>query len=189
MKIDTFEDSKKSNCHIKKNSYFGEVVTNCFNTKNFPMKVKALLFMFSLALVTQGALLANTNVINLEDHKEGIISLEDAASHNALTKEQFKQAKKLEKKQKRTERRMAKLQKFMKSKKGQKMLGGLDDPVDKWFWFWIFGWGAAIVLAVLVPLLFLSGGLGGAALLTLLISLVGLFGTVSLIIWLVKKFA
>jgi hypothetical protein len=132
-------------------------------------------------------------VINLEDHKEGLISLEDAVSNSALTESLQKESKQLERKQKRTAKKMARLQKFMSSKKGQKMMGGLDDPVDKFFWYWVIGWGAAIVLTIIASAIAVggafSGGFGAAWILALLGSLVGLAGTICLVIWLIKKFA
>jgi hypothetical protein len=71
-------------------------------------------------------------------------------------------------------------------------LGGLGHPVDKWFWFWIIGWGAGILLTVLIPTLVLSGGISGASigwLFLLLGILAWLFGTVAFVVWLVKKLA
>jgi hypothetical protein len=71
-------------------------------------------------------------------------------------------------------------------------LGGLGHPVDKWFWFWIIGWGAGILLTALIPTLVLSGGISGASigwLFLLLGSLAWLFGTVAFVVWLVKKLA
>lgn len=71
-------------------------------------------------------------------------------------------------------------------------IGGIGDPVDKWFWYWILGWGAGILLTALVPALVFSGGLSGASLgwlFLLLGSLAWIFGTVSLVVWLIKKFA
>jgi len=157
------------------------------------MKLKNLLLMFGFALLAQGVTFANSNVINLEDHKEGLISLEDAVSHSALTKSLQKESKQLERKQKRTEKKMARFQKFMSSKKGQKMLGGLDDPVDKFFWYWVIGWGAAIVLSIIAAAVTVGsitgGGFGIGYLLFLIGWLAGLAGTVALVIWLVKKFS
>ena len=157
------------------------------------MKIKSLLLVFGLALLTQGIAIANVNVINLEDHKEGIISLDDAtATHTALTKQQKKEAKQLARKQKRTERKMEKLQKFMTSEKGQKMLGGLDDPVDKWFWYWLIAWGASLLLSIIFWAAAGSGiGLfsGGWVIIGLLTTLLWIGGLIALVIWLVKKFA
>ncbi len=157
------------------------------------MKIKSLLLVFGLALLTQGIALANVDVINLEDHKEGIISLDDAtATHTALTKQQKKEAKQLARKQKRTERKMAKLQKFMASEKGQKMLGGLDDPVDKWFWYWLIAWGAALLLNIIFWVAAGTGAAffsGGWVIIALLSTLLWIGGLVALILWLVKKFA
>ena len=78
---------------------------------------------------------------------------------------------------------MAKFQKFMQSKKGQKMLGGLDDPIDKYFWYAVIGWGAAIVFAIINSAINILG------IFTLLASLFALAGTVALVIWLIKKFS
>jgi hypothetical protein len=57
-------------------------------------------------------------------------------------------------------------------------IGGIDDPVDKWFWYWIIGWGAAIVLSALH-----SGWIFGV-----LSGLAVTFGTVALVIWLIKRY-
>lgn len=74
-----------------------------------------------------------------------------------------------------------------------KAIGGLGDPVDKWFWFWVIGWGAAIVLSIIAAAVVVggafTGGFGIGAILYLIAYLAGLFGSVSLIVWLVKKFA
>lgn len=148
--------------------------------------------VLGLALLTQGVAMANVNVINLEDHAEGTISLDDAfASDKTFTKQQTKAEKKLAKKQKRAERKMAKLQKFMASKKGQKMLGGLDDPVDKWFWYWLIAWGASLLLSIIFWAAASGGGLftGGWVIIGLLTTLLWIGGLVALVIWLVKKFA
>ena len=157
------------------------------------MKFKTLLLLFGFAMLFQGVSLANSNVINLEDHREGLISLEDAVTKSSATKIQLKEMKKLEKQRKSTEKKMAKFQKFMKSKKGQKMLGGLDDPIDKYFWYWVIGWGAAIVLSILAAAIAtggaFSGGFGIAWILALIGWLAGLAGTVALVIWLIKKFS
>ena len=84
------------------------------------------------------------------------------------------------KKEFKAEKRMAKLQKFFKKAIDFK------DPVNKWMWFWIFGWGAGIVLSILAVATVTGGGFGAIWLLS---SLCWLFGSVSLIIWLVKKFS
>ena len=65
----------------------------------------------------------------------------------------------------------------------------LQDPVNKWMWYWIFGWGAGIVLSILATATISTGSVGSFGVLWLLASLCWLFGTVSLIVWLVKKFA
>ncbi len=84
------------------------------------------------------------------------------------------------KKEFKAQKRMAKFEKLFKK-------AGVDfsDPVNKWMWFWIFGWGAGLVLSILAAATVTSGF--GA--LWLLSSLCWLAGSVSLVIWLVKKFS
>ncbi len=103
--------------------------------------------------------------------------LEAAISHQKLTKKELRQ-------QKRMEKRLKKMQKK-----------GIDfsDPVDKWMWYWIFGWGTALLLSIIGTFVFagtytLGAGFGIGGILFLLSSLAGLFGSVSLVIWLIKKF-
>lgn len=57
-----------------------------------------------------------------------------------------------------------------------------EDPVNKWMWFWIFGWGIGWLTILL-------GAFSGLALIPLLGGLIIMFGTASLVIWLIKKFA
>lgn len=82
-------------------------------------------------------------------------------------------SKKDAKKQARLEKRIAKIE-----KKSAAQDIDFRDNTEKWMWFWISGW-------VLAALLRLIGGLG----LTILAGALGLFGTISLIIWLVKVFS
>lgn len=96
-----------------------------------------------------------------------------------------KQTKKQLKRQERFEKRMAKFEAKMEKK-------GVDfsDPVDKWLWFAIFGWGAAIVLTILIYAIGFGGfgaGFGFVAIFALLSWLAWLFGGISFIVWLVKK--
>jgi hypothetical protein len=103
--------------------------------------------------------------------------------------------KRQERRLKRGERRLNKLEKKLNKRgKSLKALGiDLSDPVDKWMWYWIFGWGGALVLYIIASAIATGGiysgtGFGIAALFATLGSLVGLFGTVALVIWLLKKF-
>ena len=127
-----------------------------------------------------------TPVINTEDNTAGLVTMDEMVADKTLTAQELKVLQKEEKKQIRMERRMERVEKFMSSKLGQKLLGGLDDPVDKWFWFWIIGWGAGIVLTIIASAALASGTFG---VLWLLAYLAWLAGSVSLIIWLVKKFS
>ena len=90
-------------------------------------------------------------------------------------------SKKATKKQARLEKRIAKMQ-----KKAAAQDIDFQDDTQKWMWFWIFGW----ILAVILPVVgLLVAGVGGGAIFSIIGGLLGLFGTVSLVIWLVKKFS
>lgn len=149
------------------------------------MKLKSLLFLISLTILVPSVSRAAV-VVNTEDHPAGTITMDEMVMDKTLTAQEIKMLQKEEKQQVRMEKRMARVEKFMNSKMGQKLLGGLDDPVDKFFWFWIIGWGAGIVLSILAAATLTGGGFG---VLWLLATLAYLAGSVSLIVWLVKKFA
>jgi Flp pilus assembly protein TadB len=85
------------------------------------------------------------------------------------------------KKEFKVKKKMNKLQKFIKK------LGGLSDSTDKWLWFAIIGWGAAIVLWIVAAATVTVGSLTGFGVLGLIALLCSLFGSVSFIVWLVKK--
>ena len=149
------------------------------------MKFQALLLPVALVFLTH-VTYATTPVANTEDHVAGIVTMNEMIPDKAPTAQELKILRKEEKKMARMERRMERLEKFMNSKLGQKLLGGLSDPVDKWFWFWIIGWGAGIVLSILAAATVTGGGFGA---LWLLASLAWLAGSIALIVWLVQKFS
>jgi len=146
------------------------------------MKFNSLLILISLALLLPSMSMAAPSV-NTEDNPAGLVAMDEMVANKALTAQELKTLQKEEKNQVRMEHRMARVQKFMNSKMGQKLLGGLDDPIDKWFWFWVIGWGAGIVISII------AGAAGGFTLLWALASLAYLAGSISLILWLVKKFS
>lgn len=57
----------------------------------------------------------------------------------------------------------------------------LDDPVDKFMWYWLGLWAIAIGLGLI-------GAITGAGVFGWLATIAGLVGTVCLVVWLVKKF-
>ncbi len=65
----------------------------------------------------------------------------------------------------------------------------LQDPVNKWMWYWILGWGAGLVLSIIAAATITSGSISGFGIIWGLATLAYLFGTISLIVWLVKKFS
>jgi len=100
-----------------------------------------------------------------------------------MTKKEIRQIKKQERKAERFKKRIAKFEKKMERRGG--------DDAKKWMKFWLLGWGAGLLLWIIAIAAVGSGGggFGLFAILTLLGSLAWLFGSISLIIWLVKKFS
>jgi len=137
------------------------------------MKNIATLFAFiCLLFVSQSAYAVNTATAFNGETVESIAT-EDGSFLS----------KKATKKQARLEKRIAKMQKRAAAQDID-----FSDDTNKWKNFWLLGWGGGLLLTILGLVLALgTGGLG------LVLSLVGglaiTFGTVSLIIWLVKKFA
>lgn len=110
-----------------------------------------------------------------------------------LTPKQLKKKAKLEKAITKVQKRVDKIN----AKRALKGKAAIDfsDPVKKWMWFWILGWGAGLILAIVAGIVaagsVTSGsvsGLGGASLISLLSVLCWLAGTVAGVIWLVKLF-
>ena len=149
------------------------------------------------------SLSANTNpktTVNSEDYAEGVVDMEDAFAAKTLTKQELRQQKrqdrkllKAEKKQYRMEKRAAWVMKVLERKmaKSKKDIGGIDDPVDKWFWYWLLGWGGALVISILFWTLAGTGAgfySGTWLIFGLLSTLLWIGGTVCLIIWLINKF-
>lgn len=149
------------------------------------MKCKLLHFLISVSILLPAMAFA-APIVNTEDQPAGIVTMDEMVADKVMTAEELKVLQKEEKKQLRMERRMERLEKFMNSKLGQKLLGGLDDPVDKFFWYWIIGWGVGILLSIIAAATLTGGGFG---ILWLLAYLAYLAGSVALIVWLVKKFS
>jgi hypothetical protein len=152
------------------------------------MKPLQLLFLFSCLLFGSQLVTAESSTLDGYDGIEPITHSDYASA--SLTLEKAKEAKN-------DKKGLGKLVSWVK-KKAVKLvqkvadIGGIGHPTDKWFWYWIIGWGAGILLTALVPAIAFSGGLSGASLgwlFLLLGSLAWVFGTVSLVVWLVKKFA
>ena len=149
------------------------------------MKYIKFTFLLSLLLLIS----VNQNAFAIAPNKALIekkaVEAEKAENAVNLTKKELRKQKRAAKKQARMEKWMNKL---------QKKLAAVDfnDPVKKWMWFWIFGWGAGLLLSIIAGAVatggVFSGGFGAAYILALLGSLAWIFGTVSLVIWLVKQF-
>ncbi|MCB0706394.1 MAG: hypothetical protein KDC34_13850 [Saprospiraceae bacterium] len=144
------------------------------NLKSFTLLVLAALFMA----------VPNANaVVALES---SAVATEAVVTAPTLTKQQERELAKMEKQMARMEKQLA--------KRGQTMNDvDFGDPVKKWMWFWIFGWAAGLLLYIIAAVAltgsFTGGGFGLWGILTLLGGLCWLFGSVSLIVWLIKMFA
>ncbi len=146
------------------------------------MKIKLFTAIVVAALTCQMSFAINSVEKSLPiNGVEKKISLVESKT---LTKTEAKAIQKLEKKEARNQKRLGMLQKMM-VKKMHKNAVDFKDPVNKWLWFGIFGWGAGLLLSILSWSVVTAGGFG---VLWLLASLAYLFGTVSFVIWLVKKF-
>lgn len=137
--------------------------------------MKAFLYTFLLGAF---ALCMPTVSVNAS-----VVASSEAAEVSVTTKVEKKGFSAwLEKKaEKQISKKIAKMQKRF-AKDGAKV--DFQDPVNKWMWFWIFGWAAGLLLSIVGVAAALGGGFG---IFWLLGSLCWLFGTISLIIWLLKK--
>lgn len=142
------------------------------------MKSKILAFVLTISMISQSGYAVNT-VKNLVPGN-GIEQQISLVKSNALSKAEAKSIQKLERKEFKAQKRLAMVQRFMAKKMAHKAID-FQDPVNKWLWFGVFGWGAGLLLWIIAGSVF-SGGIG------LLASLCWLFGTVAFVIWLVKKF-
>ena len=110
-------------------------------------------------------------------------------SSTATTTEMIANQSKELKKEFNTQKKMNKIERFF-AKKGM----DLSDPVKKWLWYWVIGWGAGLVLYIIAGVVAAAAvsttattGLGLAGILWLVGGLAWLFGTISLIVWFIKK--
>ena len=148
------------------------------------MKSRLFSIALSLVLLVQLSLATNT-VANLVPGN-GVEKKISMVNSKALTKAEAKEIQKIERKQVRTQKRIGMVQKFM-TKKMAKNAVDFQDPVNKWLWFGVFGWGAGLLLWIIAAAVVTGGGFLGGGFLGLLASLCWLFGTVAFVIWLVKK--
>lgn len=78
-------------------------------------------------------------------------------------------------------------EKLTKAAKKLAQIGGLDDPVDKWFWYWIIAWGVAVLIGIIGAFASWNVYAAGFSILGTLSYLAWVFGTVALVIWIIKQ--
>ena len=144
------------------------------------MKIRNLVVTVLVALFVQIGFAINT--VNNTMAGNGVALPIELATGHGMTRTEAKAIQKAEKKQVRTQKRIALEQKYLAKKMAKKAID-FKDPVNKWLWFGVFGWGAGLVLWIIA-----AGVSSGFGLIGVLASLAWLFGTVSFVIWLVKKF-
>lgn len=134
------------------------------------------LLVFTFLSVNQG-LAVNTTPANKA------LAVEKLNSDNA------KQTRKMRVLELRKQKKSAKIAKKVKKIQSKISSKGVDfkDPVNKWKWFWLFGWGAFIVLIILAGVVGTASFSGFEVIFNSLGLLSFLFGTASLVIWLIKK--
>ena len=100
-----------------------------------------------------------------------------SAVHKAPKDIGIERSKLDKKKAAKLDKKLQKLERKIDKKIAKAEAEGVDfqDPVEKWFWFWIFGWGIAIILGII--------GLGTFA------TIFAVAGFVALVLWLVNKFS
>lgn len=122
-----------------------------------------------------------TTCINTEDEKPGLISSFELPPPAANSKQSLKELQREEKRLLRFEKRIVQFQQRMTARQ-ESRIGGIGDSTDRWFWFWIIGWGAGLLLTII------SGGTLTTGVLGIFWMLSFAFGSVSLILWLLKRF-
>jgi len=133
------------------------------------MPLKTVFLILCTVFVVQGAFAVNS-APTVKGEGEPV-----TLTTKKMDKKILKQEKKAFKQQKKIERRAKVFNIIASSPAAKKALGGLNDPVDKFFWYWVIGWGASIVL----------GAIPGGFLVAWIPFLAGaVFG----ILWIIKKF-
>jgi hypothetical protein len=137
--------------------------------KTIAMHLKSILLILCTVFVVQGAFAVNS--APTVKGKGEPVSITDVK----VDKQVLKMEKKAIKHQKKLQRRAKVFNMIASSPIAAKALGGLNDPVDKFFWYWVIGWGASIVL----------GAIPGGWLVAWIPFLAGAaFG----ILWIIKKY-
>lgn len=158
------------------------------------MKLKGILLLLSMALVSMTAWgIPLTEKSSTIDNGEDKVEI-SATSSKAMTKAEVKAMKKANRQQKKLERKQEMFKKVIAKKMDKYGAIDFSDPVKKWMWFWILGWAAGLLLWIIGAAAFtggvFSGGVGaGGVLIGLLGSLCWLFGSVCLVVWLIKMAA
>jgi hypothetical protein len=143
--------------------------------------MKIVTLLSAAFLYSQAPLFSNSAfIINVEDHPRSHISMNAYVSDQLTSVQSIRQLQKEEKKLVKVESRLNKF--FQKVNDHQERFGLFSDPVNKWLWFWIFGWSLGLLITLISGATVTTGFLG----ILWLVGFVG--GSIALVIWLLKKF-
>jgi len=123
---------------------------------------------------------ANNSCINTEDHPGGAINMSEYIADKPIARKELRNLKQEEKHYVQLETKFKKM--FSSGRTKHHGAGIFSDPVDKWFWIWVLGWGTGILITIISGASIASGFIG-----ILWFSLF-IIGSIALIIWLIKKF-
>ena len=121
-------------------------------------------------------------MVNTEDFAMGSTGMSERSTDQTIITHKGRSDRSGEKIIRRVEKLIERLENNLQSRMEKKSLGNINDPVDKWFWFWGISWGLGIMISIFTAGAVVGTGIG------LLWWLLFAIGSVSLVIWLVKKF-
>jgi len=121
--------------------------------------------------------------VNIEELIQQTKEAQAKVDVSTLSKKELKKHNKINKK-------LAKLEKKIEKRKKKGKSIDFSDPVKKWMWFWILGWAVGLILIIVGVAVaagtLSAGGLGAGGIIAMIGGLAMTFGTVSLIVWLIK---
>jgi len=123
---------------------------------------------------------ATDSFINTEDHPDGVCTMSAYIADRPVTTKELRKLRQEEKHYVQLESKLKKL--YNSSSSRHHGINNIHDPVDKWFWIWVIGWGLGILITIISGATIASGFLG------ILWFSFFIIGSIAMIIWLIKKF-